>query len=148
MKKLVHGWKPGTTPPRTLCGTLIKADKSIRTGPAARVTCKKCLASIQKKGQHMGVNKKSLVVPAELRVMWEGDDADVVCELTHRMSNGHLRCFLVVMRTGPGYRCLRYFRAGFGEEARWEVSVDGACVDADMAIRWLGQPSAIKRGGQ
>ena len=73
----------------------------------------------------------------ELRELWEGD-REVVAALDKPS-----RYFLVVTKESDRtYNCFRYFQAGFDEDRRWEVSVDGRAVPADTAIKWLTNPSA------
>jgi len=77
---------------------------------------------------------------AELRSRWEGD-REPIAELT--LDQGHTK--LVVLRTGgeqEGYDCHRYFQCGFGEDRRWEVSVDGQGIDHETVFRWFADPSA------
>ena len=78
----------------------------------------------------------------ELRKRCEGNNPTIEFEREEKIGDHHVTS-LVVVRDKNLYRCLRYFPIGFGEDAKWHVSIDGDKVSAKTVIKWLSDPRAI-----
>lgn len=81
---------------------------------------------------------------ADLRENWDGDRT-VKLALPNK-DRGNLLVVLEENRQDSTphqrYSLHRYFPVGFGDNARWEISVDGSNVRIDTVFKWLQNPSA------
>ena len=80
----------------------------------------------------------------EIREQWEGSNPKIIAEKEQR-TNGQVTSHLVVTRDErqhDRYCCYRYFILGFGEDAQWQVSMDGAACDHETVMKWLCNPKA------
>lgn len=75
----------------------------------------------------------------DLRKIWEGD-MPVVCDQINKNKDRLLVVLRDTIREGT-YRCHRYFKVGFGDDVRWEVSVDGEGCKPETVMKWLCVPS-------